>query len=276
MRMAVTTQDRQITYHYDLNSSKTMLRKPLIFIFSLFTFVTLSAQTDSTDTSDLTPPPPQADQMPYFSGCGSLTDGSVEKRNCSNQSLVAFISKNLEIPQKSEETGSVYVNFTVNERGKVVEPTILRGLANEQNQAALQVVKAMPDWEPARLNGQPTKVKMTLPIRFMRKDESEFSNGFQLTWGNLKGTTIDRESLNKNLSTPITVRDETGNPLEINELLFERERDGKYLDAKSSGTVSKDMHKIVKKLRRHDHFTVTATVQKKGQFFYVEKNFTIE
>jgi hypothetical protein len=164
----------------------------------------------------------------------------------------------------------------VDERGKVIEPTILRGLATEQNQAAVQVVKSMPDWEPARLNGQPTKVKMTLPIRFMRKDESEFSNGFQLTWGSLKGATIDRESLNKNLSTPITVRDESGNPLEINELLFERERDGRYIDAKSSGTVTNEMRRIVKKLHRKDHFTVTATVQKKGQFFYVEKNFTIE
>lgn len=251
-----------------------MLRKPLILAFSLFSSMVLFAQTDSTDTSE--PLPPQADQMPYFRGCGSLPEGSVEKRNCSNQSLISFISKNLEIPQKSEETGSVYVNFTVDERGKVIEPTILRGLATEQNQAAVEVVKSMPDWEPARLNGQPTKVKMTLPIRFMRKDESEFSNGFQLTWGNLKGVTIDRESLNKNLSTPITVRDESGNPLEINELLFERERDGRYMDAKSSGTVTNEMRRIVKKLHRKDHFTVTATVQKKGQFFYVEKSFTIE
>ena len=134
----------------------------------------------------------------------------------------------------------------------------------------------MPDWEPARLNGKTTKVKMTLPIRFMRKDESEFSNGFQLTWGNLKGVKTDRESLNKYLSTPITVRDETGNTLEINELLFERDRDSKYLDAKSSGTVTKEMQRIVKKLKRGDRFTVTATVQKKGQFFYVDKSFMIE
>ena len=252
-----------------------MLRKSFILVFSFFACITLSAQTDSTDTSDQMPPSVQADQMPYFRGCGTLPEGSVEKRNCSYQSLISFISKNLEIPQKSEETGSVYVNFTVDERGKVVEPTILRGLATEQNQAALLVVKAMPDWEPARLNGQPIKVKMTLPIRFMRKDESEFSNGFQLTWGSLKGVTIDRESLNKNLSTPITVRDEAGNTLEINELLFERERDGHYVDAKSNGIVTKDMHRIVKKLRRGDHFSVTATVQKKGQFFYVDKNFTI-
>ena len=259
-----------------------MLRKLLFFLSVLFSSLGVSAQTDSTETADQTTLSPkesmtvQADQMPYFKGCASLAEGSVEKRNCSNQSLVGFISKNLEIPQKSEEMGSVYVDFTVDERGKVVQPTILRGLSKDQNEAALEVVRAMPVWEPAKLNGQSIAMKMTLPIRFVRKDDSEFSNGFQLTWGSLKGEKIDRETIAKHLTTPITVRDETGNTLEVNELLFEREREGKFADAKSSGSVTKDMQKIIKKLHRGDHFTVTATVQKKGQFFYVDKNFTID
>ncbi len=257
-----------------------MLRKPLILVFILFTSIAVSAQTDSTDIVEETPPSVQtvqADQMPYFKGCASLPEGSVEKRNCSHQALIGFISKNLEIPQKSDETGSVYVNFMVDEQGKIMTPTILRGLQTDQNEAALSVVKAMPDWEPARLNGQPTKVTMTLPIRFMRKDESEFSNGFQLTWGSLKGAKIDRQSLSKHLATPITVRDETGNTLDVNELLFERERSGKFADAQSrGGAVTKEMQKIVKKLHKGDNFTVTATVQKKGQFFYVDKTFEIE
>ena len=252
-----------------------MLRKPLIIVFALFSSFYLSAQPDTGETEEAHPSV-QADQMPYFKGCGSLPDGSVEKRNCSNQSLVSFISKTLKVPEKSEETGAVYVNFSVDERGKVVEPNILRGLSNELNEAALIVVKALPDWEPARLYGRPIKVKMTLPVRFMRKDESEFSNGFQLTWGNLKGVETNRESLSTYLSTPITVRDEGGNTLEINELLFERAHDGRYSDAQSNGNITKEMQRIVKKLHRGDTFTVTATVQKKGQFFYVDKSFTID
>lgn len=255
-----------------------MLRKPFTLALLLFISQVLLAQPDSLpDTDDSTHAPSvQVDQMPYFRGCASLPDGSVEKRSCSNQSLITFISKNLEIPKKSEETGSVYVSFTVSERGKVLEPAILRGLSSEQNDAALFVVKSMPDWEPARLNGNAVKIKMTLPIRFMRKDESEFSNGFQLTWGHLKGTSTDRESIAKHLSVPVTVRDESGNSLEINELLFERERKGKFIDAQSSGTVTKDMRRLVKKLHRGDRFTVTATVQKKGQFFYVDKSFVVD
>ncbi len=257
-----------------------MLRKPLILAFSLFLYIPLHGQTDSLPMPnagvETAEPAIQVDQMPYFKGCKSSPEGSVEKRNCSNQALVSFISKNLEIPQKSEETGSVYINFSVDERGKVVEPTILRGLSNEQNEAALLVIKAMPDWEPARLNSNPTKVQMTLPIRFMRKDESELSNGFQLTWGRIKGAKTDRKMLFNHLLIPITIRDETGNTLEINELLFERERRGRYSDAKSRGSITKEMQQIVKKLKRGDKFTVTATVQKKGEFFYVDKSLVIE
>ena len=257
-----------------------MLRKPLFLVFYLLLNIHIHAQPDSLsvggDNIETTQPIIKVDQMPYFKGCTSLPEGSVEKRTCSNQSLVSFISKNLEISQKSEETGSVYINFTVDEHGKVVESTVLRGLSNEQNEAALHVINAMPDWEPAQLNGKPIKVQMTLPIRFMRKDESELSNGFQLTWGRVKGATADRKSLLNHLSIPITIRDETGNTLEINELLFERERHGRYSDAKSRGSVSKEMQGIVKKLRRGDKFIVTATVQKKGQFFYVDKSFEIE
>ena len=258
-----------------------MFRKPLFLAFYLLSICSLHAQPDSlpmtNDSVETVAPVIQVDQMPYFKGCTSLPEGSVEKRNCSNQTLVSFISKNLEIPQKSEETGLVYINFTVDARGKVVKPTVLRGLSNEQNDAALLVIKSMPDWEPARLNGQPTTVQMTLPIRFMRKDESELSNGFQLTWGKIKGVKADRKLLFNHLVIPITIRDETGNTLEINELLFERERYGRYSDAKSRGSgITKDMQSIVKKLKRGDKFTVTATVQKKGQFFYVDKVFEIE
>jgi TonB family protein len=245
-----------------------MNKHTIAFIFSILFSSASIAQSDSLTV--------QADQMPYFRGCNTLTDGSAEKRDCSNQALVNFISKTLEIPKDSETTGVVYVNFFIDENGKVVNPKILRGLEDAQNAAALSVVRDMPQWEPAKLNGNPVKVKMTMPIRFKQKDESEFSNGFQMVWGNIKGQNIDREELLKNLRTPISVRDEKGNLLDISELMFERERDGKYADAQSNGTITNNMQKLVKKLKSGDNFTVTVTVQRKGQFFYIDKNFKVE
>jgi TonB family protein len=218
----------------------------------------------------------QADQMPYFKGCEKYADGSVEKRNCSNQSLVNYIAKNLEIPKNTDAVGIVYVTFGVDEAGAVIDAVVLRGLEKAQDETALKVVRSMPAWEPARLNNIPLKVKMTLPIRFVQKDESEYSNGFQVTWGQLKGKKVGRDELIKALGLPITIRDEVGNTLDINELMFERTRGEKFVDAQSKGVISSDMQKIVKKLKSGDTFTLAATVQKKGQFYYVDRSFEVE
>jgi TonB family protein len=237
----------------------------------------LAAQIETTsNNSDNPTPSVSVDQMPYFIGCTNFSDGSAEKRACSNQTLVTFIAKNVILPQKSDIVGTVYVSFDVDENGRVLDPKILRGLSAEHNEAALKVVRALPTWEPAQLAGKPVRATMKLPIRFARRDESEFSNGFQLTWGTIKSKKVSRSMLQKMLGVPILIRDETGATLNINELLFERERRGKIAEAQSNGVVNTNMTKLVKKLKAGDVFTVTATVQKKGQFYYVDRSFNVE
>jgi TonB family protein len=246
-------------------------------ILLFFVHFNLKAQAETTpDNSDNTPPSVPIDQMPYFIGCAHSPDNSAEKRACSNQNLVSFIAKNVTLPPKTEIFGTVYVSFDVDENGRVLDPKILRGLSVEHNEAALKVVRALPTWEPARLEGKPIRTTMKLPIRFSRRDESEFSNGFQLTWGTIKSKNVSRSTLKKMLGVPILIRDEMGTTLTINELLFERARRGKVAEAQSNGVVNTDMTKLVKKLKAGDVFTVTATVQKKGQFYYVDRSFNVE
>ena len=246
-----------------------MLRETTNRLFILF-FISSASLLKAQDTLYT-----QADQMPYFKGCEKMAEGTVEKRNCSNQALISYIATNLEVP-KSDITGVVYVTFFINEEGKVENVTVLRGLEKPQDEAALKVVRNIPVWEPARLNGQPIKVKMTLPLRFTEKNDAEFANGFQITWGNLKGTKASKDELLKNLNIPIIVRDEMGNLLDINELILEKERNGKFQDAHSNGVINDDMKKIVKKLKSGDTFTLTVTVQKRGQFFYADKSYVVD
>jgi TonB family protein len=244
---------RETTYH--------------LFILFFLSSVSLLKAQDTLYT--------QADQMPYFKGCEKMAEGTVEKRNCSNQALISYIATNLEVP-KSDITGVVYVTFFISEEGKVENTTVLRGLEKPQDEAALKVVRNIPVWEPARLNGQPIRVKMTLPLRFTEKNDAEFANGFQITWGNLKGTKATKDELLKNLNVPIIVRDEMGNLLDVNELMLEKERNGKFTDAHSNGVINDDMKKIVKKLKAGDTFTLTVTVQKRGQFFYADKSYVVD
>lgn len=246
-----------------------MLRETTNRLFILF-FILSASFLKAQDTLYT-----QADQMPYFKGCEKMAEGTVEKRNCSNQALISYIATNLEVP-KSDITGVVYVTFFINEEGNVENATVLRGLEKPQDEAALKVVRNIPVWEPARLNGQPIKVKMTLPLRFTEKNDAEFANGFQITWGNLKGTKASKDELLKNLNIPIIVRDEMGNLLDVNELILEKERNGKFQDAHSNGVINDDMKKIVKKLKSGDTFTLTVTVQKRGQFFYADKSYVVD
>jgi TonB family protein len=257
---------------------KWLFKQTRFLFFSFFLNTSLTQNISAQSATDSMPSLPtgvmtHADQMPYFKGCDNFKDGSVEKRNCSNQNLILFIAQNLIAPTNSDAVGTAYVSFVVDEQGKVKNASILRGVDKPQDSAALAVVQKLPDWQPAVHQGQPIAVKMNLPIRFTEKDP--FDNGFQIRWGNLKGAKASKSDIMKSLSAPITVRDELGNIVDITELMFERDREGKISEAQSKGLITDDMEKIVKKLKTGDTFTMTATVQKKGNFYYVERSFNL-
>ncbi|KAA9331340.1 hypothetical protein F0P96_13920 [Hymenobacter busanensis] len=63
--------------------------------------------------------------------------------------------------------GLVFASFVVDEDGQVLNPHILRGLGDGCDEEVLRVLRYTSGrWVPGRRNGQPVKVKMTLPIRF--------------------------------------------------------------------------------------------------------------
>ena len=62
--------------------------------------------------------------------------------------------------------GKVIVEFVVSKSGAVENVRVLRGRHPALDKEALRVVKAMPNWNPGRNNGQPVKVTYTLPVTF--------------------------------------------------------------------------------------------------------------
>ena len=76
----------------------------------------------------------------------------------------------MEYPDEANNAGvegSVRVTFIVDENGKIMEPLVVGnkpgyGLEDE----ALAIVKRMPAWNPAQVNGKKVKTRVTLPIRF--------------------------------------------------------------------------------------------------------------
>lgn len=85
------------------------------------------------------------------------------------KALLSFIAENLKYPQKAidEQTeGRVIVQFVIDKTGKVSSPEVIRGVTSELDQAALDIVSALPDWKPGEQDGQKVNVKYTLPVVF--------------------------------------------------------------------------------------------------------------
>jgi TonB family protein len=89
-----------------------------------------------------------------------------------NQKLNEFrtdLMENLDYPEKAKEQnidGIVYVEFIVNEEGKIEDKTIVRGAHPLLNQATLDAFEGLPDWKPGIVEGKPVKTKFTIPVVF--------------------------------------------------------------------------------------------------------------
>ena len=83
--------------------------------------------------------------------------------------LLQFISRNLkypEIAQEQELQGTVVLRFKVNVDGLVSDIKIEKSLSRECDQAAMDVVRKLPRFIPAKENGRPIPVWFRLPLRF--------------------------------------------------------------------------------------------------------------
>lgn len=89
------------------------------------------------------------------------------------EALIRDIKNNLVYPQKAKEEmieGRVFVKFIVKKDGSTCNHEIVRGVNPDLDQAALQTVKKLGRWEPAKINGKSVNSYFTLPVTFRLKD----------------------------------------------------------------------------------------------------------
>ncbi len=107
------------------------------------------------EEEDRTPIFTVVEEMPSFPG--------------GEEARLKFLSDNIVYPQVAKESGisgTVYVSFVVDSRGKVQEAKIMRGIGGGCDEEALRVIKMMPGWNPGKQAGKPVRVQFTMPIRF--------------------------------------------------------------------------------------------------------------
>ena len=82
-----------------------------------------------------------------------------------------WISQQVQYPEYEKQksiSGTVYINFIVEEDGKITNPRILRGVGDAAGleKEAVRWVQSMPYWIPGKQNGKAVKVQCTLPVKF--------------------------------------------------------------------------------------------------------------
>ncbi|HEU5291367.1 MAG TPA: energy transducer TonB, partial [Cyclobacteriaceae bacterium] len=64
-------------------------------------------------------------------------------------------------------SGISYVRFTVNEDGSLSGLTLKKGFNRACDAEAIRVMKSSPAWIPGKQKGQPVKVRVTVPVKFV-------------------------------------------------------------------------------------------------------------
>lgn len=96
------------------------------------------------------------------------------------KAMMEFLSTHIQYPeeaQKAGEQGRVIVKFVIDKNGKVTSPEVVKGISPSLDQEALRVVKEMPNWIPAKNDGQAVSSYFTLPVSFTLKADGTKSTG---------------------------------------------------------------------------------------------------
>ena len=81
-----------------------------------------------------------------------------------------FLEKNLRYPgaaSDASKSGKVWVSFIVEKDGQISNVIVDQGAGYGMDEEALRVLKLSKKWKPGIQNGQPVRVKYTLPLNFV-------------------------------------------------------------------------------------------------------------
>ena len=140
----------------DYDSKNGMTRLAFLFFFiSMLTIWSYGQQMDSVKNEEF---------ICTFEPSASFPGGY--------DSLYRFIGQNLKYPTRSEEyVGIVFIEFTVNENGSLTDFRVVKGLCDPCDESAIETMKRMPNWIPAKMRNKLVKTKMVIPIKY------DFVNG---------------------------------------------------------------------------------------------------
>lgn len=112
-----------------------------------------------------------------------------------------FLAATIKFPEEAkalEIQGKVFVSFVVDKDGSIIDIKVERKLGYGTDEEAVRVLKLSNPWNPGLINGQPVRVKFSLPISFnLNKASNE-----QKTYRMVPSEKIDADSFLKGSAYP--------------------------------------------------------------------------
>lgn len=108
------------------------------------------------------------DETAMFSGCDSI-ELYREKKQCAEKKMLEFIYKRINYPESAKlnkEEGMVISSFYIEKNGEVSSIEIIESVTLDMDLEVIRVLSSMPNWIPAKHEGEFVREKKTLPISF--------------------------------------------------------------------------------------------------------------
>jgi TonB family protein len=145
--------------------------KAFLFTLIALTFIS-SAKAQKNDTTIYYPCTPKNHEPEVIDGPVLLFDACPQFPG-GDKAYYKYLAKHLKWPDKSgmiDIQGKVLLKFIIEKDGKISHTTVAKSLDPLFDAAAVRVIKNMPNWKPAILNGKAVRVGYYLAIPFKIAD----------------------------------------------------------------------------------------------------------
>lgn len=85
------------------------------------------------------------------------------------KSFYEFVSKNLKYPEEAKKAGiegKVFIQFIVDNTGKLTDVKAVKGIGSGCDEEAVRTIKEAPNWTPGKIGNMNVSVRMILPITY--------------------------------------------------------------------------------------------------------------
>lgn len=118
--------------------------------------------------ADLTSPEFDIEKLPDTVIVHTICD-EMPSYNGGDEARQKYLKQNIvypEIAKKYGISGTVYLKFIINTKGKVTNVKVVKGIGAGCDEEAIRVVRSLPDWNPGKDKGRPVNVEFNMPVRF--------------------------------------------------------------------------------------------------------------